>query len=39
VKPRLSVITLGVDDLEAAVRFYREGLGLTTEGIIGSGKK
>ncbi len=36
MKPRLSVITLGVDDLEAAVRFYRDGLGLHTEGIIGT---
>lgn len=33
--PRVTLITLGVDDLEAAVRFYREGLGLKTEGIIG----
>jgi uncharacterized protein len=36
MKPRLSVITLGVDDLEAAVRFYRDGLGLATAGIIGT---
>lgn len=35
MKPRISVITLGVDDLEEAVRFYRDGLGLHTEGIIG----
>ena len=34
VKPRITVITLGTDDLEAAVRFYREGLGLKTAGII-----
>ena len=33
--PRISVLTVGVDDLEAAVRFYRDGLGLKTEGIIG----
>ncbi|HEU4674293.1 MAG TPA: VOC family protein, partial [Candidatus Limnocylindrales bacterium] len=32
----MSVITLGVDDLERAVRFYRDGLGLRTEGIIGT---
>lgn len=37
MKPRISVITLGVDDLDASVRFYREGLGLATEGIIGKG--
>jgi len=35
VKPRVSVITLGVDDLERAVRFYRDGLGLQTPGIVG----
>lgn len=35
MKPRISVITLGVDDLEKAVAFYRDGLGLKTEGIIG----
>jgi catechol 2,3-dioxygenase-like lactoylglutathione lyase family enzyme len=35
MKPRISLITLGVDDLEAAVRFYRDGLGLATEGIVG----
>src|SRR5262249_55401583 len=29
------VITLGVDDLEASLRFYRDGLGFPTEGIIG----
>ena len=36
MRPRITVITLGVDDLERAVRFYREGLGLATEGIIGT---
>lgn len=35
MQPRITLITLGVDDLEAAVRFYRDGLGLQTEGIIG----
>ncbi|HEX8884431.1 MAG TPA: VOC family protein [Noviherbaspirillum sp.] len=35
MKPRLTVITLGVDDLERAVAFYRDGLGLPTEGIVG----
>ena len=35
MKPRLTFITLGVDDLERALRFYRDGLGLPTEGIIG----
>lgn len=35
MKPRVSVLTIGVGDLEAAVRFYRDGLGLKTEGIVG----
>ena len=36
MKPRITVITLGVDDLEKALRFYRDGLGLQTPGIIGA---
>lgn len=36
MKPSLSVITLGVDNLERAVAFYRDGLGLPTKGIIGT---
>lgn len=28
MKPRMSMITLGVADLERSVRFYRDGLGL-----------
>ena len=36
MKPRITLITLGVDDLENAVRFYRDGLGLKTEGIVGT---
>lgn len=35
MKPTITLITLGVDDLEAAVRFYRDGLGLPTKGIVG----
>jgi catechol 2,3-dioxygenase-like lactoylglutathione lyase family enzyme len=35
MKPRVSVITVGVDDLERSLRFYRDGLGLSTDGIIG----
>lgn len=35
MKPRISVITIGVDDVERSFRFYRDGLGLVTEGIIG----
>lgn len=36
MKPLITVITLGVDDLERSLRFYREGLGLPTEGIVGT---
>lgn len=35
MKPRITVLTLGVTDLEKSVEFYRDGLGLPTEGIIG----
>ena len=35
MKPRITVITLGVNDLERALRFYQDGLGLKTDGIIG----
>jgi catechol 2,3-dioxygenase-like lactoylglutathione lyase family enzyme len=36
MKPRISLITLVVDDLERSLRFYRDGLGLATEGIVGT---
>ena len=36
MKPRITLLTLGVDDLERAVRFYRDGLGLPTAGIVGT---
>jgi catechol 2,3-dioxygenase-like lactoylglutathione lyase family enzyme len=35
MKPRISVLTLAVSNLEKSVEFYRDGLGLSTEGIIG----
>ena len=35
MKPRISVLTLGVTDLERSLRFYRDGLGLPTDGIVG----
>jgi uncharacterized protein len=35
MKPRISVLTLGVSDLERSLAFYRDGLGLPTEGIVG----
>ena len=33
--PRITLVTLGVDDLERSLRFYRDGLGLPTPGIVG----
>src|SRR4051794_28499867 len=35
MRPRITLITIGVDDLERSLRFYRDGLGLPTEGIVG----
>ena len=35
MKPRITIITIGVDDLERSLRFYRDGLGLATDGIVG----
>jgi catechol 2,3-dioxygenase-like lactoylglutathione lyase family enzyme len=35
MKPRISVLTLTVDDLDRAVAFYRDGLGFRTDGIVG----
>jgi len=36
MKPRITVITVGVDNLEKSLAFYRDGLGLPTQGIIGT---
>jgi catechol 2,3-dioxygenase-like lactoylglutathione lyase family enzyme len=36
MKPRITVITIGVDDLERSLAFYRDGLGLPTQGIFGT---
>lgn len=36
MRPHISLITLGVDDLVRAVAFYRDGLGLSTAGIMGT---
>ena len=35
MEPRITVLTLGVDDLERSLAFYRDGLGLPTAGIVG----
>jgi catechol 2,3-dioxygenase-like lactoylglutathione lyase family enzyme len=36
MKARITLLTLAVDDLERAVAFYRDGLGLPTPGIVGT---
>jgi catechol 2,3-dioxygenase-like lactoylglutathione lyase family enzyme len=36
MRPRIKVITLGVSDLDKSLIFYRDGLGLPTQGIIGT---
>jgi hypothetical protein len=35
MKPRITILTLGVDNLEKSLTFYRDGLGLATQGIVG----
>ncbi|MGC4110833.1 MAG: VOC family protein [Nocardioides sp.] len=34
--PRIGFVTLAVDDLERALRFYRDGLGWSSDGIVGT---
>jgi catechol 2,3-dioxygenase-like lactoylglutathione lyase family enzyme len=36
MQPRIHVITLAVDDLDRALTFYRDGLGLDTPGVTGT---
>jgi catechol 2,3-dioxygenase-like lactoylglutathione lyase family enzyme len=36
VEPRVDVITLAVENLERALRFYRDGLGFESRGVIGT---
>lgn len=36
MKARISIITIGVDDLQRALVFYRDGLGFPTRGIVGT---
>lgn len=36
MKPRINLLTLGVDDLRKSLHFYRDGLGLETKGIVGN---
>jgi len=35
MQPLVTLVTLGVDDLEKSLRFYRDGLGFASEGIVG----
>jgi hypothetical protein len=35
MEPRFSILTLGVNDLEKSFKFYHEGLGFPSKGIIG----
>lgn len=36
MQPRIHVITLAVSDLDRALAFYRDGLGLESDGVIGT---
>ena len=36
MKPRITLVTLGVDDLERSLAFYRDGLGFPTKGVVGT---
>jgi uncharacterized protein len=36
MNPHISLLTLGVADLERSVAFYRDGLGFATKGIVGT---
>ena len=35
MQPRVTFLTLGVSDLERSLAFYRDGLGLPSDGIVG----
>ena len=35
MRPRISLVSVGVDDLERSLSFYRDGLGFPTKGIVG----
>lgn len=36
MKPKIKVLTLGVSDLQRSLAFYRDGLGLPTQGLLGN---
>ena len=35
MQPRITVLTVGVNDLDTSLQFYRDGLGLPTDGVVG----
>ncbi|SER80833.1 hypothetical protein SAMN05421690_108410 [Nitrosomonas sp. Nm51] len=35
MKPYITIITIGVDDLEKSLAFYRDGMDFKTESIVG----
>jgi catechol 2,3-dioxygenase-like lactoylglutathione lyase family enzyme len=36
MRPRITLLTIGVEDLERSLAFYRDGLGFPTKGIVGT---
>jgi len=36
MKPRITLLTVGVSNLQRSLAFYRDGLGLPTQGIVGT---
>jgi hypothetical protein len=36
MKPRITLLAIGVDNLERSLSFYRDGLGLPTKGVVGT---
>lgn len=36
MKPRINILTIGVDDLKKSLKFYCDGLGMKTQGIVGT---
>lgn len=36
MKQRINILTIGVNNLEKSLKFYRDGMGLQTEGIVGT---
>ena len=36
MRDNIGILTLGVDDLERSLKFYRDGLGLPSRGLVGT---